>query len=81
MESGDSFGLPPNELPYIPEEMLTIPMPRQNHCRLSRSRPSRSAPPTTQPPVAPGPSPASAASTDNPNNDATNQDDRYNAPY
>ena len=79
MESGDSFGLPPNELPDIPEDMLTIPMPRQNRRHLSRSRPSRSAPP--QPPVAPGPSPASAASTDNPNSDATNQDDRYNAQY
>ena len=81
MESGDSFGLPPNELPDIPEEMLTIPMPRQNRHRLSRSQPLKSAPPTTQPPLSPGPSLASAASTDNPNSDATNQDDRYNAQY
>ena len=76
MESADSFGLGTNELPDIPEEMPTIPMPRVNRQRLSRSWPIRSVPQPTESPVTPEPA-QSGTSSETPRTDATqNQDDR-----
>ena len=73
MESADSFRLGPNQLPDIPEEMPTIPMPRANRRRLSKSQPVRSAPPPRSPPV----QPTTSGTSDNSRTNATHNDQRY----
>ena len=76
MESADSFGFGTNELPDIPEEMPTIPMPRVNRQRLSRSRPIRSVTQPSESPVSPEPSEV-GTSSETPRTDSTqNQDNR-----
>ena len=68
-DSLDSFGMRPNKLPEIPEEMPNIPMPRQNRRRLSRQRtPVRSAP-------LPQPQPGPSTPSSEPRTDATNNPD------
>ena len=76
MESADSFGLGTNELPDIPEEMPTIPMPRVNRWCLSRSQPIRSVPQPSESPLSPEPAQV-GTSSETPRTDSTqNQDNR-----
>ena len=72
MESADSFWLGLNQLPDIPEEMPTIPMPRANRRQLSKSQPVMSSPPRS-PPV----QPTTSGTSDNSRTNATHNDERY----